>query len=106
MKRIIKEAGEIGKAAETGKIGKTVEIGKNRLRTMCDRLSPQKRFVVVISSLIVFAMMAIYMAISSIYFLQRPELEIKHIEGLKLPRANNDSINTLKFSKHDQYEEY
>jgi hypothetical protein len=98
--------GEAGKAGETGKIGKTVEIGKNRLRAMCDGLSPKKRFVVVISSLIVFAMMAVYMAISSIYFLQRPELDIEHIEGLKLPRANNDSINILKFSNHDQYDEY
>jgi hypothetical protein len=87
-----------------GIVNKTVEKTDNRLRTLCNRLSPQKSLVVVISSLIVFAVMAVYMAIDAVNFGQKPELEIKHIDGLKLPRVNNDSINTLKFSDYDRYE--
>jgi len=98
----IREIGETGKTGELVKIGKTVE---NRLRVMCDGLSPKIRLVVVIASLTVFAVMAVYMAISAIRFGQRPELNIQHIEGLKLPRANKDSINHLKNNHHDEFDE-
>ena len=87
-----------------GKGRKIVERADNRLRMMCDRLSPRRRFVLVIISLILFAVTAVYMAIGSIYFAHRPELNIEHIEGLKLPRANNDSINNLIIRNHDDTE--
>jgi hypothetical protein len=92
------------KKKESGETEKIMEIGENRLRTMCDGLSPKKRLVVVISSLIVFAVMAVYMAVSSIYFSQRPELEIEHIERLKLPRSENEKFNPLFFDSHDNDE--
>ena len=105
MKEIIKETGKTGEQGETGK---TREIGKkveNRLRNMCDGLSPKMRLVVVIGSLMVFAVMAVYMAISAIHFGQKPEIKIQHIEGLKLPRANKDSIHIVKFRNHDKFDE-
>jgi hypothetical protein len=93
---------ETEKNGEAGKAGKKWE---NRLRAKCDSLSTKKRFVLVISSLIVFTVMAVYMAVSSVFGNDKPEMTIKHIEGLKLQRANNDSINILKFSNHDDDEQ-
>ena len=87
-----------------GKAGKAGEKANNRLRTMCDGLSPRNRLVVVIISLGVFAVMAIYMVISSIIFAQGPEMNIQHIEGLKIQRANDDSINLLKIEDDDDDE--
>ena len=104
MKKKMKEMGErrSPRRRQTGKIG---GYAKNRLRTMCDGLSPRKRLVAVIISLTVFAVMAVYMAVSSMYYRQRPELNIRHIEGIKLQRANNDSIHHLKFRNHDESDE-
>jgi len=89
MKRIIKETGE---------------KADNRLHRICDGLSPQKRFVAVIASLIVFAAIAIYMAVSSVYGVDRPELEVEHIRQVKFNRPNmyNDSINALKIKEYDE----
>ena len=89
MKRIIKETGE---------------KAENRLRRMCDELSPLKRFIAVIASLFLFAAMAIYMAVSSAYGLNRPELEVEHIRQVKFNRPNmyNDSINALKIKEYDE----
>ena len=91
----------------TGKIGKTGEIGKkadNRLRMMCDRLSPKKRLFVVIVSLVLFAAIAVYMAVSSVYGINRTELTVEHIEGLKLQRINNDTVNTNNIFKIKDYD--
>ena len=98
MKRLI---GKIGKRKKIGEIG---EAGENRLRLMCEGLSPKKRLVVVIVSLCVFAVLAVYMAVSSIVFAQRPEINIQHIEGLKIQRANDVIINPLKIEEDDDDE--
>ena len=82
-------------------IKRTGKKADNRLRALCDGLSPEKRLVVVITALIVFAVMAVYMAVGSICFAQRPELNIRHIEGLDHKRVKNDSINRLNIKNHD-----
>jgi len=101
MKKIINETVETGKTGERGNIGEKVN---NKLHALCDSLSPRKRLIFVFTSLTVFAVLAVYMAVSSIFFAQRPELNIEHIEGLKLQRTNNDSINNLKFKNYDKFE--
>ena len=88
----------------TGKTGEIGKKAKNRLRMMCDRLSPKKRLVVVIASLVVFAAIAVYMAVASVYGINRTEPVIEHIEGLRLRQINSDTvntINTLKFKNYD-----
>jgi hypothetical protein len=85
-------------------ISKTGKKADNRLHAICDGLSPKKRLVVVITSLIVFAVMAVYMAISSINYGQKSEMNIQHIEGLKIQRANDGSINNLKIEEDDDDE--
>ena len=85
------------------KIRKAGETGENRLRAMCDGLSPQKRFVVVMTLLTTFASMAIYMAVSSVYGVDRPEMEVEHIKQVKFNQPNmfTDSINALKIKEYD-----
>ena len=86
------------KTVKTGKIGKKAD---NRLRIICDGLSPKKRLFVVIASLVLFAAIAVYMVVVSVYGINRTELTIEHIEGLKLQRTNNDTINILKIKDYD-----
>jgi hypothetical protein len=54
-------------------------------------------------SLIAFAVLAVYMAISAVYGTGRAELNIEHIEGVKLQRSTKDSINLLKIEHHDDF---
>ena len=91
MKRIIKETGE---------------KADNRLRRACDGLSPQRRLVVVISSLTAFAVMAVYMAVSSVYGMGSPEIEVEHIRQIKFnpPVMCHDSMNHLKINNDDHDE--
>ena len=77
---------------------------ENRLRSVCDGLSPKNRLVVVITSLIVFAIMAVYMAVSSVYGNNQPEMNVQHIEGLKIQRASDLIINPLKIEEDDDDE--
>ena len=91
MKKIIKETGE---------------KADDRLRRMCDRLSPKKRIVVVIASLTAFAVIAVYMAISSFYGVGSPEIEMEHIRQIKFnPQGMyQDSINHFKINNDDDDE--
>jgi len=94
MNKIIKETGE-------RRSPRPWQKANNRLQTMCDDLPPKKRLVLVITSLVVFAVMAVYMAISSVYGNNQPEMNVQHIEGIKLHRANDNSINPLKIEEDD-----
>ena len=102
MGKIIKE---IGKTGETGEAGKA---GENRLRAMCDGLSPQKRIAVIIVYLIVFAVLAIYMAVISIYGKNKQELNVEHIRTIRDYKVINDfndlKINNLKNNNYDDNE--
>ncbi|MDR1172856.1 MAG: TraL conjugative transposon family protein [Bacteroidales bacterium] len=86
--------------------GEIRENADNRLRSMCDRLSPERRFAAVVAALSVFAVLAVYTAVGSIFYMERPEIDMEHMQGLKLRQVDNDndSINALKF-KNDEYDE-
>jgi len=104
----IRETGETGKTVETVETVETGKIGKridNRLRSICDGLSPKMRLVMVIGSLVVFAALAVYMAIDAINFEDNRQLpEMEHIKQLNLPKSNHESMNPLNFNSHDDDE--
>jgi len=83
-----------------------IENVNNGLRRKCDALSPDRRRVVVICSLIVFAALAVYTAVDAIVFVdKRRQLpDVEHIKKLDVPKSNNESINSLNFNNHDDDE--
>ena len=95
------KTGKVGEMEEIGEAGKTGKMQDNCLRRMCDGISPQKRVVVVIISLLVFAVMTVYMAVNSIFGASNPILNVEHIKKLNLPHSGNESINTLIFDNYD-----
>lgn len=70
---------------------------EDRLRSLVRPLSPDARVIVIVTMLIVFSGLSIYMTVSSIYNLGKDkgrELQIEQIETLKLqPEQQRDSIN-------------
>ena len=71
---------------------------EDRLRRLCEALSPDKRIVVTLSLLSVLTALSLYFMVSSIYHIGKGDdspMRIRHIERLKLEdRANDtDSIN-------------
>ena len=93
MEKINKEIGETGKKPE------------NRLRSVCDGLSPKNRLVVVIFLFVVFAVLAVYMAIDAINFGNDRHLpEVEHIKKLDVPKQNNESIIPYNLNSHDDDE--
>ncbi|WP_313381420.1 TraL conjugative transposon family protein [Proteiniphilum saccharofermentans] len=79
---------------------------EDRLRSLVRPLSPDARVIVIVTMLIVFSGLSIYMTVSSIYNLGKDkgrELQIEQIETLKLQveQQQRDSINNLN---HYQYE--
>lgn len=70
---------------------------EDRLRSIVRPLSPDARVIVIVTMLIVFSGLSIYMTVSSIYNLGKDkgrELQIEQIETLKLqPEQQRDSIN-------------
>lgn len=78
---------------------------EDRLRSIVRPLSPDARVIVIVTMLIVFSGLSIYMTVSSIYNLGKDkgrELKIEQIETLKLQQQQRDSINNL--NNHYQYE--
>ena len=102
----IKEVGKTGKTGETGEAGKAGKKTENRLRSACDGLSPKRRLVVVIFLLVVFAALAVYMAIDAINFGDKQRLlpEVEHIKQLDVPKPNNESIILYNLNSHDDDE--
>lgn len=70
---------------------------EDRLRSIVRPLSPDARVIVIVTMLIVFSGLSIYMTVSSIYNLGKDkgqELQIEQIETPKLqPEQLRDSIN-------------
>ncbi|MDH6357044.1 TraL conjugative transposon family protein [Parabacteroides sp. PF5-9] len=69
---------------------------EDRLRSIVRPLSPDARVIVIVTMLIVFSGLSIYMTVSSIYNLGKDkgqELQIEQIETLKLQQQQRDSIN-------------
>lgn len=77
-------------------IGRVNEWLEDKLRSIIRPLSPDARVIVIVSMLIVFSGLSIYMTVSSIYNLGKDkgkELQIEQIETLKLEQQQRDSIN-------------
>ena len=86
---------------------KIIEKMNHGLHKKCDALSPQKRRVLVICSLIVFAALAVYTAIDAIILSdnRRQLPEVEHIKKLDLPKLNKKSMNPSNFNNHDDDDE-
>ena len=68
-------------------IGRVNEWLEDHLRSLVRPLSPDARVIVIVTMLIVFSSLSIYMTVSSIYNLGKDkgkELQIEQIETLKL----------------------
>ncbi len=79
------------------KISEWLEDG---LRGLLGRLTPDRRVILVLTMLLVFGGLSIYMTVSSIYNFGKKsgvQLEIERIETLRLrqEQARRDSINQL-----------
>lgn len=69
---------------------------EDRLRCIFRPLSPDARVIVIVTMLIVFSGLSIYMTVSSIYNLGKDngeKIQIEQIETLKLQQQQRDSIN-------------
>lgn len=69
---------------------------EDRLRSIVRPLSPDARVIVIVTMLILFSGLSIYMTVSSIYNLGKDkgqELQIEQIETLKLQQQQRDNIN-------------
>ena len=86
------------------KITEIRETAKNGLRNWCDTLSPEKRTKTVVTALVIFAFIALYMAFISFFSPgYHPGLDIKHMKELELEmkelireyKVESDSINNL-----------
>lgn len=67
------------------------------LRGICGRITPDKRVIVILTMLVVFGGLSIYMTVSSIYNFGKDkgeQMQIEQIEALKLQlEQQRDSIN-------------
>ncbi|MDR0541176.1 MAG: TraL conjugative transposon family protein [Dysgonamonadaceae bacterium] len=71
------------------------------LRMMCGKPTPVKRFITVLIVGEILTAVNIYFVASSIYNMgvhdaKKQFLEVRHIETLKLPKTENDSIKSIK----------
>ncbi|GHT11675.1 hypothetical protein FACS189426_13900 [Bacteroidia bacterium] len=72
-----------------------------RLRLLCGRPTPMKRFMMVLIIGGALAVANIYFVVSSIYNMgvsdaKKQFLEVQHIETLKLQQSKKDSIKSIK----------
>lgn len=80
-----------------GRINEWLEDG---LRGLLGRMTPDRRVILVLTMLLVFGGLSIYMTVSSIYNIGKKsgvQMEVERIETLRLQqeRARKDSINQL-----------
>lgn len=80
-----------------GRINECLEDG---LRGLLGRMTPDRRVILVLTMLLVFGGLSIYMTVSSIYKIGKKsgvQMEVERIETLRLQqeRARKDSINQL-----------
>ena len=77
-----------------------------RLRTLCGRITPEKRLFVLLGMFVVFGVMSIYIFLSAIYSIGKNEgrqIEIEYIKVLELQKR--DSINQLKMYENAREQE-
>ena len=82
-------------------INRVNEWLEDGLRSLLGRLTPDRRVVLIVTMLIVFSGLSVYMTVSSIYNFGRDKgekMQIEQIESLKLQleQQRKDSINNLK----------
>lgn len=70
-----------------------------RLRRLCGRLTPGKRLAVILTMLLTFSFLSIYMTVTSIYNWGKRDarkefMKIEHIRDFNLPQEQ-DSINNI-----------
>ncbi|MBB4038314.1 hypothetical protein GGR21_004246 [Dysgonomonas hofstadii] len=80
---------------------------ENRLRCIIRPLSPDARVILIVTMLVIFSGLSIYMTVSSIYNLGKgkgEQMQIEQMETLKLQleQQQRDSINNL--NNHYEYE--
>lgn len=80
-----------------GRINEWLEDG---LRGLLGRMTPDRRVILVLTMLLVFGGLSVYMTVSSIYNIGKKsgvQMEIERIETLRLQdeQARKDSINQL-----------
>lgn len=82
---------------------------EDRLRSLVRPLSPDARVIVIVTMLILFSGLSIYMTVSSIYNLGKDkgqELQIEKIETLKLQlEQQRDSINKKNNQEYERTNE-
>lgn len=77
-------------------ISRVSEWLEDRLRSLIRPLSPDERVILIVTMLILFSGLSIYMTVSSIYNLGKDKgerMQIEQIETLKLQQEQKDSIN-------------
>ena len=85
-------------------INKLSDKADEWLRRMCGRLTPGGRLAVILTMLLSFSILSVYMAVSSIYNMGRRDaekemIEIEHIREINL-RQKQDSINNFKYYEY------
>lgn len=73
-------------------IGKAQDWISGRLRNLCGRISPDMRVIIIVTLLLLFAGLSVYMTVSSIYHIGRQDGKQFEIERVKGLRMRNDSI--------------
>jgi hypothetical protein len=78
------------------------------LRGICGRITPDKRVIVILTMLVVFGGLSIYMTVSSIYNFGKDKgerLQIEQMETLKLQlEQQRDSINKQNLYEYEPTE--
>lgn len=78
------------------------------LRGICGRITPDKRVIVILTMLVVFGGLSIYMTVSSIYNFGKDKgerMQIEQIEALKLQlEQQRDSINQQNLYEYEPTE--
>lgn len=78
------------------------------LRGICGRITPDKRVIVILTMLVVFGGLSIYMTVSSIYYFGKDKgerMQIEQIETLKLQlEQQRDSINQQNLYEYEPTE--
>lgn len=75
------------------------------LRGICGRITPDKRVIVILTMLVVFGSLSIYMTVSSIYNFGKDkgkQIQIEQMETLKLQlEQQRDSINRQNLYEYE-----
>ena len=79
------------------------------LRGICGRITPDKRVIVILTMLVVFGGLSIYMTVSSIYHFGKDKgerMQIEQMETLRLQlEQQRDSINQQKLYEYEPADE-